>query len=79
MPTRRGSPKRDFSLPLTPCPSGIPLSGGTYGGALLASPIGVPAEAQPVRYPQGVCRIRSAAKLLTAALLGSVGKGGDAQ
>ena len=40
--------------------------------------IGVPGEAQR-KYPQGVCRIRSAAKLLTAALLGSVGKGGDAQ
>ena len=39
-----------FAPPLmTPCPSGIPLSGGTYGGAHTASPIGVPAEAQPVR------------------------------
>ena len=33
----------------------------------------------PAKYPQGVCRIRSAAKLLTAALLGSVGKGGVPQ
>ena len=41
-------------------------------------PMVSPAEAQR-KYPQGVCRIRSAAKLLTAALWGSVGKGGDAQ
>ena len=33
----------------------------------------------PTKYPQGVCRIRSAAKLLTAALWGSVGKGGVPQ
>ena len=42
------------------------------------SPNGGPAEAQR-KYPQRVCRIRSAAKLLTAALLGSVGKGGVPQ
>ena len=33
----------------------------------------------PTKYPQGVCRIRSAAKLLTAALWGLVGKGGTAK
>ena len=40
--------------------------------------MGSPGEAQR-KYPQGVCRIRSAAKLLTAALLGSLGKGGVPQ
>ncbi len=60
-----------------------PYRGGFDASHLCAAPkfppqLGVPAEAQR-KYPQGVCRIRSAAKLLTAALLGSVGKGGVPQ
>ena len=69
-----GEPLSQRLRPLT-----APLTGEPMDAPHKFPQLGVPAEAQPVRYPQGVCRIRSAAKLLTAALLGSVGKGGVPQ
>ena len=92
LPPLKGEVARSAGgVPFTPLPSGhppefTPLSAQPTSPLLgetievrSSLPSGDPTEAQPVRYPQGVCRIRSAAKLLTAALFGSVGEGGDAQ